>query len=82
MKKVFAVALLAAVAGSSSAFAIEPIPGSITYNGQPATRLEKAPIGSAVPNEFFSGGQRYKETYVIQPDRSLKLVNRWTTSNN
>ncbi len=56
---------------------IEPIPGSITYGGQPRTRLQKAPVGSSVPHDFrTSRGERVRETYIIQPDRSLKLVNR------
>ncbi|RWX75833.1 hypothetical protein EPK99_19325 [Neorhizobium lilium] len=76
MKKVFAVAVLAALAGAHSAFAIEPIPGSITYRGQPHTRLQKAPVGSPVQNQFYYNGEDYRETYIIQPDRSLKLVER------
>ncbi|MFB9947643.1 hypothetical protein ACFFP0_02230 [Rhizobium puerariae] len=56
---------------------IRPIPGSITYGGQPRTRLTKAPVGSIVPHEFRNQlGQRVEETYIIQPDRSLKLVSR------
>ena len=56
---------------------IRPIPGSITYGGQPRTRLTRAPVGSIVPHEFRNElGQRVKETYIIQPDRSLKLVSR------
>ncbi|MBB6182594.1 hypothetical protein HNQ75_004583 [Rhizobium flavum] len=80
MKKAFALALVTAVVGASSAFAIEPIPGSITYNGQPSTRLEKAPIGSTVSHEFYADGQRYDELYVIDPDRSLRLVSRSVSS--
>lgn len=56
---------------------LEPIPGSITYGGQPQTRLSQAPVGSIVPHQFRNEfGQRVNETYVIQPDRSLKLVSR------
>ncbi|MGK6312034.1 hypothetical protein [Neorhizobium sp. DT-125] len=56
---------------------IEPIPGSITYGGQPRTRLTKAPVGSVVPHQFRNEfGQRVEENYIIQPDRSLKLVSR------
>jgi len=77
MKKVFAVALVAALAAAAPALAIEPIPGSITYHGQPRTKLQKAPVGSPVYNRFFGeDGYRYEETYLIQPDRSLKLVDR------
>jgi len=77
MKKVFAAALLAALAGAPAAFAIEPIHGSITYGGQPRTKLQKAPVGSQVPHQFYENGNDYRETYVIQPDRSLKLVDRY-----
>ncbi|MBM3091948.1 hypothetical protein GFB56_14115 [Ensifer sp. T173] len=55
---------------------LEPIPGSITYGGQPRTKLTKAPVGSMVPHTFVSGSSFVKETYVIQPDRSLRLVRR------
>ncbi|THK37247.1 hypothetical protein EHS39_15600 [Ensifer sp. MPMI2T] len=56
---------------------LEPIPGSITYGGQPRTKLTKAPVGSIVPHQFFDNfGHRVYETYVIEPDRSLRLVGR------
>jgi hypothetical protein len=56
---------------------LEPIPGSITYGGQPRTKLTKSPIGSIVPHEFRNQfSQRVEEQYIIQPDRSLKLVSR------
>ncbi|AXV15213.1 hypothetical protein CYG48_05545 [Neorhizobium sp. SOG26] len=68
-------ALLTGCAASSAR--IEPIPGSITYNGQPATRLIRAPIGSQVPHDFRDAkGVHWQETYIIQPDRSLLLVDR------
>jgi hypothetical protein len=60
----------------SSAFALEPIPGSVTYGGQPAHRLQKAPVGSTFDETFYSRGQRYTETYMIQPDRSLVITSR------
>ena len=56
---------------------IEPIPGSITYGGQPRTKLTKAPVGSTFEHIFQdSFGRRVVETYRIQPDRSLLLVHR------
>lgn len=56
---------------------LEPIPGSITYGGQPRTKLTKSPIGSIVPHQFRDQfGRQVFETYVIQPDRSLRLVSR------
>jgi hypothetical protein len=56
---------------------LEPIPGSITYGGQPRTKLTKAPVGSIVPHQFIDRfGRRVYETYVIEPDRSLRLTSR------
>jgi len=72
-----AVAIIAiletACAGSSND--ILPIPGSITYGGQPRTRLQKSPIGSKVSHVFTDEwAHRVQEVYVVQPDRTLKLV--------
>ena len=72
-----ALALGGCTAVSSDAPGLEPIPGSITYGGQPRTRLQKAPVGSSVSHQFINQfGHRVEERYVIQPDRSLKLVFR------
>lgn len=68
-------ALCLALAGCTTPD-LEPIPGSITYGGQPRTKLTKAPVGSIVPHTFMSGSSFVKESYIIQPDRSLKLVRR------
>ncbi|WP_179611665.1 hypothetical protein [Rhizobium leguminosarum] len=81
LSALFPGALIAVVllAGCSSADspALDPIPGSITYGGQPRTKLTKSPVGSAVHHQFYDGaGQRVEETYILQPDRSLKLVRR------
>ncbi|OWV72145.1 hypothetical protein ATY77_11490 [Rhizobium sp. R634] len=80
MKALLSALLTAGLlAGCSSADspALEPIPGSITYGGQPRTKLTKSPVGSAVYNQFYNeSGQRVEETYILQPDRSLKLVRR------
>ncbi|MBB3540296.1 MULTISPECIES: hypothetical protein [unclassified Rhizobium] len=62
---------------TDSSTEVQPIPGSITYGGQPRTKLTKSPPGSAIYNSFYdSTGSRVKETYILQPDRSLKLVRR------
>ncbi|CCM74356.1 hypothetical protein [Rhizobium mesoamericanum] len=62
---------------SDSSTEVQPIPGSITYGGQPRTKLTKSPPGSAIYNSFYdSSGQRVKETYILQPDRTLKLTRR------
>ena len=55
----------------------EPIPGSITYGGQPRSKLTKAPVGSWFHHRFTDQyGRTVEETYVIQPDRSLLLTSR------
>ncbi|MGP4675075.1 MULTISPECIES: hypothetical protein [Agrobacterium] len=78
--KIFISVLTLAGLSATSASALEPIPGSITYGGQPHSRLQKAPVGSLVTHDFFSGGNRYREIYLIQPDRSLKLTDRSQSS--
>lgn len=56
---------------------IEPIPGSITYNGQPRTKLTKSPIGSTFPHNFIDEYNRQvDETYIIRPDRTLAITHR------
>ena len=56
---------------------LEPIPGSITYGGQPRTKLTKSPVGSTFDHRFLgANGTRWIETYQIQPDRTVEIVNR------
>lgn len=74
MKKTFVA--LAALLFASPAFALEPIPGSITYGGGPHSKLQKSPIGSTLVHRFRNDGNEYEERYVLQPDRSLKLISR------
>lgn len=69
----FILALTSCTTGA----AVEPIPGSITYGGQPRSKLEKSPVGSIVNHDFImTDGKRAYETYRIEPDRSLTLLNR------
>ena len=61
----------------TGSFSLQPIPGSITYGGQPTMKLTKSPIGSQVPHHFTDQwGDDVFETYIIEPDRSLRLVDR------
>lgn len=77
MRKIAILMVLALAGCATAAPDVEPIPGSITYGGQPRTKLTKAPVGSIVPHQFFDNfGHRVYETYVIEPDRSLRLVGR------
>jgi len=56
---------------------IEPIPGSITYSGQPRTKLTKSPVGSTFPHDFIDQyGRQVEEIYIIRPDRSLAIAHR------
>lgn len=75
MRRVIGLLGLLALAGCTTT-ELQPVPGSITYGGQPSTRLTKAPIGSTVSHDFYDGSREVLETYVIEPDRSLKLVRR------
>ncbi|MDQ0421379.1 hypothetical protein GVN24_04535 [Rhizobium sp. CRIBSB] len=73
--KFIAAALLTSLAGASAAFALEPVPGSITYGGaQP--RLEQAPAGSNFFHTFYLNGHEVHEIYKVNADRSVALVSR------
>ncbi|WP_426229170.1 hypothetical protein [Pararhizobium sp. DWP3-4] len=76
MKSVILMSIVALMLASCTTPDVEPIPGSITYGGQPRTKLTKSPIGSLVHNSFRTVTGVAYETYVIQPDRSLKLIRR------
>ncbi len=82
MNRLLVAMAFATLIGVSPASALEPIPGSITFGGQPAGKLQKAPVGSTVTHQFSYNGTEYRETYLIQPDRSLKLVGRRASSQN
>lgn len=58
------------------ALALEPIEGSVA-NG----RVKLAPIGSPFFHHFTQGGNEYRETYIVAPDKSLKLVDRVEMNN-
>lgn len=56
---------------------LQPIPGSITYGGQPHMKLTLSPPGARIQHRFTNQwGEDVYETYILQPDRSLKLVSR------
>ena len=75
--RTIAMLTMLAIAGCTTAAPVEPIPGSITYGGQPRTKLTKSPIGSTFSHEFrIDSSTRAVETYRIAPDRSLQLINR------
>ncbi|MBA9033116.1 hypothetical protein [Rhizobium leguminosarum] len=64
-------------AGSYSSAGLVPIPGSITYSGQPRTKLTKSPVGSSFPHDFTDQwGRQVEEIYIIRPDRSLLIAER------
>ncbi|EJC83598.1 hypothetical protein Rleg4DRAFT_6654 [Rhizobium leguminosarum bv. trifolii WSM2297] len=76
---VFAVILTGCTTGAGyySSGGLAPIPGSITYNGQPRTKLTKSPVGSSFPHSFTDQwGRQVEEIYIIQPDRSLLIAAR------
>lgn len=76
---VLAIALTSCTtsAGSYSSAGLAPIPGSITYHGQPRTKLTRSPIGSSFPHTFTDQrGRQVEEIYIIRPDRSLLIAER------
>ena len=78
MRPLAALCLSLLLAGCTSATrGIEPVPGSITYGGNPSTRLTKSPAGSTVFHRFQDQfAKEWEERYIVQPDGSLKLVDR------
>lgn len=68
--------LLSVLAASSAAMALEPIKGSITFNGH-QTILSKSPAGSNFFHNFTSEeGRDVRETYQVNADHSVNLVSR------
>ncbi|MGR6430418.1 hypothetical protein [Rhizobium sp. PAMB 3182] len=83
MKKLIAATVLIAAAGASSAFALEPIKGSLTYGNSSEVHLTKAPAGSVFTHDFYDDkGNQVEELYKVQPGGSVELVNRTTQNNN
>ena len=77
--RVFSLLCLAMLSacGETTTEPLQPIPGSITYGGQPRQKLTLSPIGSRMQHRFTDQwGRDVIETYILQPDRSLKLVSR------
>ncbi|MBX9470057.1 MAG: hypothetical protein KL839_20395 [Rhizobium sp.] len=80
MKTIISAALIAIAAGTSAFAAVQPIPGSITYDNA-NVQLEKAPAGSTFFHTFANGdGRDVREIYKVNADKSVTLVNR-TISN-
>ncbi|KAA1177804.1 hypothetical protein FP026_21605 [Rhizobium tropici] len=82
MKPVIMLMLCAPLlAACTTSEPLQPIPGSITYGGQPHMKLTQSPPGSQFQHHFTNQwGEDVVETYIIQPDRSLKLSNRQVMS--
>ncbi|MFN7010093.1 MAG: hypothetical protein ACK4PN_08675 [Allorhizobium sp.] len=76
--KIAIAAALATLVAAPAAFALEPIPGSITYGGRQA-QLEKAPAGSNFFHTFYGpNGNEVREIYQVNADRTVSLVSRVT----
>ncbi|MGR6469027.1 hypothetical protein [Rhizobium sp. PAMB 3182] len=81
MNKLIAATVLIAAAGASSAFALEPIKGSLNYGTSSEVRLTKAPAGSVFTHEFYDEqGNQVNELYKVQQGGSVDLVNRQVTN--
>ncbi len=66
---------------AAPAFAIEPIKGSITYDGPSQSTLSKTPVGSVLQHQFNANGNEYREIYVVGNDGRPVLVNRTIVDN-
>lgn len=71
------IAILVTLAGCASAGDPEPLPGSLTYDGKVIHSRYRP--GTVVKNTFLGDfGYRVFETYVVQPDGTLKLTMQTT----
>ncbi|NTU72904.1 hypothetical protein HGB07_01885 [Candidatus Roizmanbacteria bacterium] len=69
--KIAIAAALATLVAAPAAFALQPIPGSITYGGHQA-QLEKAPAGSNFFHVFYGpNGDEVREVYQVNTDRTV-----------
>jgi ABC-type glycerol-3-phosphate transport system substrate-binding protein len=76
MKTIISAALIALAAGTSAFAAIQPIPGSITYDNA-NVQLEKAHAGTTFFHTFSNGdGRDVREVYKVNADKSVSLVSR------
>lgn len=82
MIKTILSALVLSSAFAAPAFAIEPIPGSITHNGLSRSTLSVTPIGSVHLHQFYHGGSEYREVYRVGTDRRFELVSREQADDN
>lgn len=74
--KISLAALVGAASIATASYAVQPIEGSITYTKPDAVRFTKAPAGSTLNHEFYQGGNKYYETYVINENGSVTLTSR------
>jgi len=71
------IGVLFALSACASARDPQPLPGSLTYGGK-VLHLPYRP-GTVVKNTFLGDfGYRVFETYVVQPDGTLKLTSQST----
>jgi hypothetical protein len=78
--KISIAALVGAASIATASYALQPMEGSITYKNPEAVRFTKAPAGTTLNHEFYAGGNKYRETYVINDNGSVTLTSRTTGS--
>ncbi|MEQ9245072.1 MAG: hypothetical protein RLO21_03715 [Nitratireductor sp.] len=66
---------------AAPAFAVEPIKGSINFDGPSQSTLSKTPVGSVLQHQFTSNGKDYLEIYVVGADGRPELVSRSASNN-
>ena len=78
MNRLIALATATLLAGSSAALALEPIRGSLTYEGPVRLGFTKAPSGTTFSHSFYDSvtGNPTQEIYIINADRTITLLSR------
>jgi hypothetical protein len=71
MKKLFAAALISMFATTTATFAVEPIPGSLTFPTDWKTTLREDQVGGPLNHQYRSGQTR-PETHSARSDRDQK----------
>ena len=76
---IIALAVIGSIAAAGSAFAIEPIEGSLNYSGkfnQTSGYGTRSLAGQPEWHVFHSGTETVRELYIRQADGSMELHSR------
>lgn len=75
--KLTILAIVSVFSATTLSYAVEPIRGSINYNDPDKPCFAKIPPGTLVYHDFVGeDGTNYNESYRVQDNGSVKLLNR------